>query len=93
MCAHGSPALIRPGRVDRRVHLGLASASSARALFARFYHGSCADEAELERLADAVACRIPDGTLSMATIQGHLMKYAASPVEAHAHLDELLCAP
>jgi ATP-dependent 26S proteasome regulatory subunit len=31
------PALIRPGRVDKRVRFGLASSDSARRLFCRFY--------------------------------------------------------
>ena len=86
-------ALIRPGRVDYRVRLGQATRASARQLFMRFYQ-SCPEEAsgELARIADEVAQRIPEETLSMATIQGHLMKFPASPVDAHANLDELLAS-
>ena len=37
-----------------------------------------------------VAECLPERALSMATIQGHLMRYADSPVDARANLDELL---
>ena len=87
-------ALIRPGRVDYRARLGLASKPAARQLFARFYRGGTHEaDGSLEAIADGVAQRVPEDALSMAAIQGHLMKFADAPVEALSKIDELVNPP
>src|SRR5262249_60360189 len=65
------PALVRPGRVDRKVELGYATSDQARRLFLWFYRGSGPSPAELSRLADRFAAQIPAGELCMAPIQEH----------------------
>src|SRR6516162_2104500 len=78
------PALVRPGRVDRKVELGYATADQARRLFLWFYRGSGPSPAELSRLADRFAAQIPAGKLCMAAIQEHLLRHRREP-EAAAH--------
>lgn len=82
------PALIRPGRVDMHIELGLVSAATARRLFERFFPH------ELER-AQAFEAAIGDRRLSPAAIQGWLLANSSDPQAAaradgllpHAHLD------
>ncbi|KAI8803357.1 P-loop containing nucleoside triphosphate hydrolase protein [Cladochytrium replicatum] len=73
------PALIRPGRVDRKIFFDLATQWQARELFLQFFRGS--DESH-EALADTFAKAIPERKVSMAAIQGYLMMYKSSPKEA-----------
>ncbi len=62
-------ALIRPGRVDLRLHLGLADQDQARRLFLRFFPGA-------ENQAARFAAAIPDESLSPAELQGLLLEHA-----------------
>jgi chaperone BCS1 len=78
------PALVRPGRVDRKVELGYATPDQARRLFLWFYRGCGPSLAELSRLADRFAAQIPAGKLCMAAIQEHLLRHRREP-EAAAH--------
>jgi chaperone BCS1 len=78
------PALVRPGRVDRKVELGYATPDQARRLFLWFYRGCGPSPAELSRLADRFAAQIPAGKLCMAAIQEHLLRHRHEP-EAAAH--------
>ncbi len=71
------PALVRPGRCDLKVHFDLASRNQVRRLFLRFFP----DERDL---ADQFAERIPSKKISMAQLQGHLMKYSDDVVRCHA---------
>ena len=66
------PALVRPGRVDRKIELGYATPDQARRLFLWFYRDSGLAVAELSREADRFAAQIPHGKLCMAAIQEHL---------------------
>jgi mitochondrial chaperone BCS1 len=78
------PALIRPGRVDRKIELGYATPDQARRLFLWFYRDSALSAAELGREADRFAAQVPDGKLCMAAIQEHLLRHRHAP-EAAAH--------
>ena len=77
-------ALIRPGRVDRKIELGHASPDQARRLFLWFYQGCGLEPAELEGLADRFAAQVPRGRICMAAIQEHLLRHRHGP-EAAAH--------
>lgn len=59
------PALIRPGRIDVRVHVGLATKDQARGLFLRFFPGR-------EDLADTFASNLEGST--MAQLQETLVR-------------------
>jgi chaperone BCS1 len=78
------PALVRPGRVDRKVELGHATADQARRLFLWFYQGCGVSESELEALADRFAAQVPRGKICMAAIQEHMLRHRGAP-EAAAH--------
>jgi len=67
-------ALIRPGRVDRKIELGHASSDQARRLFLWFYQGCGLSQSDLEGLADRFASQVPRGTICMAAIQEHLLR-------------------
>ncbi|KND00362.1 uncharacterized protein SPPG_04686 [Spizellomyces punctatus DAOM BR117] len=97
------PALIRPGRVDLKVLFDLATKYQARELFIQFYPHTNGEPPsvpgmltlradELVQLAEAFAKKIPDRVLSMAQIQGFLMKYKSNPWDAVKKVDELLNA-
>lgn len=82
-------ALVRPGRVDVRIELGLASVETTRRLFLRFYKETPLDLLEgeeagaaLEELAVEFAKQLPDKQVSPATIQGLLMDFRDSPRDA-----------
>jgi len=78
------PALIRPGRVDRKVALRNATRDQARRLFLWFYRGCGPDEGRLDALAELFAEQLPEGEVCMAAVQEHLLRHRASP-EAAAH--------
>jgi chaperone BCS1 len=78
------PALIRPGRVDRKIELGHATADQARRLFLWFYEGSGPSPSQLEELADLFTAQVPAGRICMAAIQEHLLRHRDEP-EAAAH--------
>jgi chaperone BCS1 len=78
------PALIRPGRVDRKVALGHATPDEARPLFLWFYRGCGISLAELERLAEHFAVQIRPKKVCMATLQEYLVRHRRNP-EVAAH--------
>jgi chaperone BCS1 len=75
------PALVRPGRVDRSFHLGNTTRDQAQRLFQWFYSGD-EDDPEVEFWAHLFAARVPEGRLSMAAIQEHLLRYRTDPETA-----------
>lgn len=79
------PALIRPGRIDRKVEVDNASKGQARAMFLRFYENEVS-------LAEEFAKKIPDKELSMAAIQGHLLANRDRPEAAVESVHSLLDA-
>jgi hypothetical protein len=78
------PALVRPGRVDRKVELAAATRDQERRLFLWFYRDSGLSHTELARQSDRFASQVPDGAIPMAAIQEHLLRHRRSP-EAAAH--------
>lgn len=63
------PALIRPGRADVHVELGLVGAGVAKRLFLRFFPGE-------EPLAERFAMALGDLRVSPAALQGWLLEHA-----------------
>ena len=78
------PALVRPGRIDRRVEIGHATKEQAGRFFARFFPDG--DPAVRDYFVDC----IPERRLSMSAIQTHLIRYAHDADEAVERLPELL---
>ena len=66
------PALVRPGRIDRRVEIGLADREQLRRIFQRFF--PAADPA----LAERFAASLPDRQLAMSAVQAYLVQHAES---------------
>lgn len=75
--------LIRPGRVDLNVYIGLASLTQLRELYTRFFLGH-------ETLADQFAATCDGEGLSMAELQGYLMFFKDKPEKALANLGPFL---
>jgi len=98
------PALTRPGRVDLTVHIGHASREQIVRLFCFFYDPPLGDAApsenyidecnvspkELLSLAKRFADTVPDGEISMASIQGHLLQNKRSPHDALDNVTKFL---
>jgi len=76
------PALIREGRVDKRVHLGHATQEQAGALYAHFY-GIDNNTTEVSQFKN----KVPNSTLTMAELQGHFMTYRTDAVMALQNID------
>ncbi len=75
------PALTRPGRIDRLLHLGPAHAREARAMFARFF-----PEADAEAFTQAIAPRLP---MAQAELQNLMLALAEAGDPVGALQDEL----
>ena len=75
-------ALVRPGRVDRKVELGHATPDQARRLFLWFYQGGGVPPRELECLAERFAAQVPRGKTCMAAVQEHLLRHRGAPAAA-----------
>jgi mitochondrial chaperone BCS1 len=80
------PALIRPGRVDVKVYLGDASRGQIIRMYERFYKDTNDSTYSADKFADLIATR---SSVSMASLQGHFMKFKTQPQLAFAQLDEL----
>ncbi|RLS82581.1 MAG: AAA family ATPase, partial [Planctomycetota bacterium] len=77
------PALIRPGRIDRKELLGYADREQLRRLFVRFFGDNDPS------MADYFAESLEEGRLCMSAVQTYLIEYAESADEALMHLEEL----
>lgn len=75
------PALIRPGRIDHRVHLTNTTESQAKEMFCRFFPHSKNSEEFGKKVAKL--------DVSMATLQGYLLRHRDSMHNARANLGEL----
>jgi len=92
------PALIRPGRIDMHVQFQLATSAEIRQLFLAMYRNPTEDstaastsssvaltdnkESSLPDLADDFAAMLPPDRLSLAAVQGHLLRYKHDPRKA-----------
>lgn len=77
-------ALIRPGRIDVRIHFGHATRRQAHELFTKFYPNLPQDS----DLPSLFASKIPENAFSMAHLQGFLMGHKQRPAEAVKLVDE-----
>ncbi len=92
------PALTRPGRIDISLHIGMATQDQIRRLFSYFYMPwESKDEAtikkeqkQVERMASEFAVLFPDETISMASIQGFLLRYKKDPQAAIDHVEKFI---
>ncbi|KAJ7252184.1 P-loop containing nucleoside triphosphate hydrolase protein [Mycena rebaudengoi] len=86
------PALLRPGRIDRKVEYALSSTEQARALFMRFFpeerFPSKTEKSTVADLAAQFAGAVPPGEFSTAELQGYLQGHKAQPDEAAAGVAE-----
>ncbi|MCY2985698.1 MAG: AAA family ATPase [Planctomycetota bacterium] len=80
------PALIRPGRIDRKMFIGYATQEQAARLFQRFF--PTADGSWAREFAD----RVPLDCVTMSTLQTHLLMYSEDPQLAVDKLVDLLCS-
>jgi chaperone BCS1 len=80
-------ALIRPGRVDRKVEFRLADEIITGQLFRIVFNGSdCNTEKTLEQLADDFAGRVPESEFSPAEVLSLLLEHRRSPESAVANV-------
>jgi chaperone BCS1 len=77
------PALLRPGRADVHVNLNYASEKQIKQLFERFFP-------EAQDKSEDFSNKLPVYKLSMAKVQGHLLKYREDPQVCIEKAQELL---
>ena len=92
------PALVRPGRIDRKVLFGYASSEVIRKLFVHIFskapeeqlEGEKAEECQhdIRALADKFAATVPPNKLTPAEVQGYLLVHREDPVEAVTEAEE-----
>jgi chaperone BCS1 len=91
-------ALVRPGRVDRMIYLGQISQRSSELMFLRMFgpdaNGAApADrtvqlpEDQLQKLALDFSKSIRDDVFTPAQVQGYLLNYRDSPLDAAANVE------
>ncbi|KAL2131090.1 hypothetical protein VTI74DRAFT_5564 [Chaetomium olivicolor] len=91
-------ALVRPGRVDKMIYLGHISQRSSELMFLRMYapdadgpapadRAVCLPEDQLKQLALAFSQKIPNEVFTPAQIQGYLLNYRNSPLDAAGHIE------
>lgn len=78
------PALVRPGRIDRRELVGHADRDQLRRMFVRFF--SNADQS----MADYFVNSLPENQIPMSAAQTHFVRYSDHPHLAVRNLHELL---
>ena len=77
------PALIRPGRIDRRVHIGPASRTQLSRIYRNFYPQ--ADPQKATRFAES----LPEYQIPLSAVQTYLLARCDSPEDAVNELEEL----
>lgn len=75
------PALIRPGRVDRRFELPNANKSQIKRLYKRFYPDS--------KNSEDFAAEVAGFGVSMAQVQGHFLRFRHSVRDARSNITEI----
>lgn len=85
-------ALLRPGRIDKRVYMGNISKEAARVMFLKFYapsHGiQKPPSVKLQKLAAEFSDRIPDEVFSPAQIQEYLLSHRKEAAAAISKFPE-----
>jgi chaperone BCS1 len=77
------PALVRPGRVDRRVEFGYATREMISRQFLWFYKGHSVGSTRLAVLAERYAATVPEGAhVTPARVQEHLLRFRNDPETA-----------
>ncbi|KAG9290729.1 hypothetical protein G9A89_011692 [Geosiphon pyriformis] len=76
-------ALIRPGRVDIKEHLGNATEYQIRVMFLRFYDGE-------DELAEQFVNKVKDKGVSTAQLQGHFVCYKNDPRAAVENVESVM---
>ncbi|KJZ68818.1 hypothetical protein HIM_11792 [Hirsutella minnesotensis 3608] len=91
-------ALIRPGRVDKKVEFQFADADMTSQLFRFIYHGTGAassdaeDDDEIHQLGAEFTSRVPELEFSPAHIMSFLLQHRQSPLSALRHTEEWVAA-
>jgi len=81
-------ALIRPGRVDRKVEFRLADKDIIGQLFRMVFKGPDGnDDKNVERLADDFAGRVPESEFSPAKVLSLLLEHKQSPESAVGNME------
>lgn len=91
-------ALVRPGRIDRKIFLGHISPRSAELMFRRMYERDATNtattpdlevltEGQLQKLSRHFSTRIKDDTFTPAQLQGYLLIHRSRPRGAVEGLD------
>lgn len=79
-------ALIRPGRVDKRILLPDMSRASAKKIFSRMYSNTGVQG--LAGLAEAFSSRLPEGKITPAELQGFILDHMDQPNQAVDEIGE-----
>lgn len=77
------PALIRPGRIDRKLEVAYADRDQLRRIFLRFF-----PQADVS-LAASFAAALPEDQLAMSAVQNYLICHADSALDACEDVDSL----
>lgn len=97
---HLDPAILRPGRIDRKIQYKLATKQQAIALFCRFYpesHTTLKSKEdfspsekilEIQTLAEKFAEGVPEHEFSTAELQGYLLTCKKEPEQAVEGISE-----
>ncbi len=72
-------ALLRPGRIDRKIEYHLATAAQASALYLRFFTPEIYPDCPLEEWANEFGQKIPKDEFSTAELQGYLLGNKRDP--------------
>lgn len=86
-------ALLRPGRVDKKVYFGNMTKSAGRSIFMRLIgrsalaHDAAFTMAEVEMYADQFADKVPENTFTPAEIQNFLQGCRNDPLKALREID------
>lgn len=86
------PALIRPGRIDKRVYLGKLGQRAAKEMFLRLFEAdegtsetaTSRDVEKLDSLAEDFSRKLPAEMFTPAQVQGYLLEYRGFPEAAVA---------
>ena len=76
-------ALIRPGRIDRKLEVSYADRDQLRRIFLRFFPQADAS------LAESFAAALPEGQLAMSAVQNYLIRHADSVEDACEDVEAL----